>query len=129
VFCLNAAASTPSEIITWLAIIIAVFLVLMWLFNVFQYQKPAFETIDSDLITLNNAIVTACDSYYFEKELNLQTEVGTLIYDDSNKLCIISNGVERCKTPLCEVKKFEADLSLEKIIVKRENNEVVIYAQ
>jgi len=126
---LNAAASTPSEIVTWLAIIIAVFLVLLWFFNVFQYQKPAFETIDSDLALINTNIVSACDSYSYLKELNLQTEVGTLVYDDSNKLCIISNGVERCKVPICAVKKFEADLSLEKIIVKKENNEVVIYAQ
>jgi hypothetical protein len=126
---LNAAASTPSEIVTWLAIIIAVFLVLLWFFNVFQYQKPAFETIDSDLSLLNNNIVSACDSYFYQKELNLQTEEGTLVYDDSNKLCIISSGVERCKTPICPVKKFELDLSLEKIVIKKENNEVVIYAQ
>jgi hypothetical protein len=126
---LNAAASSPSEIVTWLAIITAVFLVLFWFFNVFQYQKPAFEEIDSDLVTLNNTIVTACDSYYYKKELNLNTESGTLIYDDTNKLCIISTGIERCKSVMCELKKFELDLNAQKVIVLQENGEVRVYAE
>jgi hypothetical protein len=126
---LNAAASSSSEIVTWLAIITAVLLVLLWFFNVFEYQKPAFETIDSDLAVLSNAILTGCEAFYYKKELNLNTEKGILIYDDSNKLCIISSGLERCKVPLCPINKFELDLNATKVIILKENNEVRIYAE
>lgn len=122
-------ASSPSEIVTWLAIITAVFLVLLWFFNVFQYQKPAFDTIDSDLVYVSNTILTACDSFYYKKELNLNTEKGAIIYDDSNKLCIISSGIERCKNILCEVNNFEIDLNVEKFVVLKENNEVNVYVE
>lgn len=106
-------ASTPSEVMIWVAVVSATLLCLGWFFNVFYLQKPVLETTDNDLITIQAMLNDACNAFSYTATYNPKTETGILFIEDKNmQICIAGSGLEKCKPILCKPTPAEIDLSV-----------------
>jgi hypothetical protein len=125
-------ASTTSEVIIWLGVIVSVLIAIAWFMTVFQYQKPVLDLINNDLVSLETLIEDGCRAYSYTYSFNPSVEKGTLFINDENSsgaICISTSGISQCRKTLCNsLTRNEFDLAQVKnlVVTKTPNGNVVV---
>ena len=112
-FLLNAMASSTTEIIIWLGVIIVSGVGLYWFIYHFFNAQQIFETIDNDVLYISMRINRHCDDNYYHFAYNPETESGMLEITP-RKICINSHSLEKCALLNCGPKNTTR-IDLEKI--------------
>jgi repressor of nif and glnA expression len=92
-------AETQTHVIMWIGIILAVFILLLWVIKNVAPRHLDLETVNADLSDIKGHINSACISSYYRVEFNPRTFMGYLIINDS-KICI-DNHFDKCRLLMC----------------------------
>ncbi len=104
------AMGNASEIVIWLAVVIAVLIGASWVFTSFLFKAPSLDIINNDLSSMQFMADDACLADEYNYFFNPSAEDGTMVLS-KKEICITSNGVQLCRETICDFVYAEFDLS------------------
>ena len=109
---MNARASSVSETILWLSIVVGAIILLEWYINNFFFGTSTIQKIHEDLRNITNKVNEACVSEYYSSPYNMHMQTGDLNWS-SGQICICINcsqdrEVKDCLQTFCEHKLVDA---------------------